>query len=112
MLCEAERSGERKGLKGRKGIKRDECFVANCRGRPPCLPVSLGMYGLQVVRYCSGRHGGLPLRAGSTRLNNLFLPCIIAAPYQGALNLPLYTLYSFELRKLNYVVNIVKFTLP
>ena len=32
-----------------------------CRGRPPCLPVKLRYIGMQVARYCSGRHGSLPL---------------------------------------------------
>ena len=53
--------GGKGGEKGRKGEKRDDSLASNCRGRPPCLPVSLGMYGMQLVRYCSGRHGGLPL---------------------------------------------------
>jgi hypothetical protein len=34
------------------------------RGRPPCLPVECG----REVRYCSGRHGGLPLRVDEKHL--------------------------------------------
>ncbi len=33
------------------------------RGRPPCLPVELRYIGMQVARYCSGRHGSLPLQS-------------------------------------------------
>jgi hypothetical protein len=38
-------------------------LCCHCRGRPPCLPANLLFMGVQVVRYCSGRHRGLPLRS-------------------------------------------------
>ena len=53
--------GEEGGKGGEKGRKGTIASPPTVGADPPCLPVSLGMYGMQLVRYCSGRHGGLPL---------------------------------------------------
>ena len=49
------------------------------------------VYGMQVVRYCSGRHGGLPLRLTAMHTSlYTFIPLYLYT---------LYTLYELELAK-------------
>ena len=47
-------------------------MLLSCSGQTPCLPVVCG----RGVRYCSGKHGGLPLRVDVKHL--IF---IRSAPY-------------------------------
>ena len=53
-------------------------FESTCRGSPPCLPVIMWYMGVLVVRCCSGRHGGLPLRVTA------IAPIIATTPYPSS----------------------------
>ena len=55
------------------------------------------VYGMQVVRYCSGRHGGLPLRL--TAMHTSLYTFILFIPLYSLYLYTLYTLYELELAK-------------